>query len=422
MRRRHARTTVSKRPMIDRYLTLMLLLGLACATPGSVDAAALTEDEALHLGLSEPAVGSIVEGGIQRAEGERERARRWPNPVLSYQREETSTAAGTLEQYGWLSQTFDIAGRRVTRGRAAEHRVEAARAEGEDFRISRRAEIQRRFYATLLEQRRVAALEEWVSQGARVAAIVARRKQAGEVSGYDAKRIEREQNTARARLATEQAALTRNRELLVAVLGSEKDWSSVDGELLPHEPLPPVDALLERVGERPDIRALTEAVEAAELDGSAAARWWLPDITVGAGVKHVEDKNDTFSGPLVIASIPLPVLDQDQAARLDAAGREQTSRGQKALALAAARADVRALWQEASTLYTTAVEFRRSTLDGSQSLTTSAERAYEAGEMDLLALLDAHRSALEAELQALDLEMSARRARIELERVTGALR
>ena len=45
--------------------------------------------------------------------------------------------------------------------------------------------------------------------------------------------------------------------------------------------------------------------------------------------------------------------------------------------------------------------------------------AYEAGEMELLALLDAHRSALDAELEVLELEMNARRARINLARVIG---
>ena len=397
-----------------------MLVALVWGAASSARAASITEDEALRLGLSEAAIGDVVEGGIQQAEGERERARRWPNPVLSYQREETSTGAGTTEQYGWVSQTFDLAGRRSTRGRAAEHRVRAAQAEGEDFRIARRADIRLRFHATLLLQRRVAALEEWVGQGARVAAIVAKRQQAGEVSGYDALRTEREQATARARLATEQAALSRSRELLAGLLGSTSQWDAVAGELLPGEPLPQVDALLERVDERPDVRALDESAEAAELDGRAAARWWLPDVTLGAGVKSVEDEQDRFSGPFLSASIPLPVLDQDQGARFQAEGRERTTRGQKALVVEAARADLRGLWQEASTLHATAIEFRRTALGGAQ-LTTSAERAYEAGEMELLALLDAHRSALDAELQALELEMNARRARIDLDRVAGEL-
>ena len=289
-----------QRPSIDRSLAVLVVLVLSSyGGVGSAEGAPISESEAVRLGLAESAIGDVVEGGIQQAEGERERARRWPNPVLSYQREETSTGAGTTEQYGWVSQTIDVAGRRITRGHAAEHRVRAAQAEGEDFQIARRADIRQRFYATLLEQRRVAALEEWLGQGSRVAAIVARRKQAGEASGYDAMRIDREQATARARLATEQATLSRNRELLAGLIGSSSAWDAVTGELLPTEPLPAVDALLERVDQRPDVRALDESAEAAELDGRAASRWWLPDVTLGAGVKSVEDKQDRFSGPFL---------------------------------------------------------------------------------------------------------------------------
>ncbi len=362
----------------------------------------------------------IVEGSVQQAEAERERVRRWPNPVLSYQREETATGAGTTEQYGWVSQTFDVAGRRSARGHGADRRVRAAEADGHWLRLLRRAEIRQRFYATLLEQRRVAALEQWVEQGGRVAAIVTKRKQAGEASGYDAMRIEREQAISRARLATEQATLTRERQALAGLLGSAGGWS-VSGELLPEEPIPALEALLERIDERPDVRALGEAAQAAEIDGRAAARWWLPDVTVGVGIKSVEDTNDRFSGLFLSASIPLPVLDQEQAARLEAVGRERGARGHRALATSVARAELIGLREEASRLHATAVEFRRGALSDTHALISSAERAYEAGEMDLVALLDAHRSALEAELQALDLEGGARRARIDLDRVAGDL-
>lgn len=341
--------------------------------------------------------------------------------MLSYQREETATGAGTTEQYGWVAQTIDIAGRRSTRGRAAGHRVRAAEAEGEDLRVERRATIRQRFYTALLEQRRVVALEAWVRQGERVVEVVDKRRAAGDASGYDAMRMAREQATARARLASGYASLARNREELRGLIGSTRTWDTVDGELLPSEPLPAVAALLERVDDRPDVRALDESAQAAQLDGSAASRWWLPDVTVGAGVKSVEDKDDSFSGPFLSASIPLPVLDQDQGARFEAEGRERAARGQKALVVESARADLRGLWQEASALHAAAVDFRHSALGGSAALMASAERAYEAGEMDLLVLLDAHRSALDAELQALDLEMSARRARIELDRTVGDL-
>ena len=49
----------------------------------------------------------------------------------------------------------------------------------------------------------------------------------------------------------------------------------------------------------------------------------------------------------------------------------------------------------------------------------TAEAAYVAGETTLIEILDAYRTALEADSQALDLELSARLARIELDLAVG---
>ncbi len=82
--------------------------------------------------------------------------------------------------------------------------------------------------------------------------------------------------------------------------------------------------------------------------------------------------------------------------------------------------EVQGLLAQASALRDEAKRFRRDAVGASNDLVAVAERAYDAGEMDLLEVLDAHRSALAAELQALDIEESARRAVIELSRSTGA--
>lgn len=52
-------------------------------------------------------------------------------------------------------------------------------------------------------------------------------------------------------------------------------------------------------------------------------------------------------------------------------------------------------------------------------LVRTAEAAYAGGELGILELLDAYRGALDAELQALELEWGARRARIEVDRALG---
>jgi cobalt-zinc-cadmium efflux system outer membrane protein len=54
-----------------------------------------------------------------------------------------------------------------------------------------------------------------------------------------------------------------------------------------------------------------------------------------------------------------------------------------------------------------------------EELVTIAQAAYEAGEMRILELLDAYRTALSARLKAIELSAGARRAEVELSRSLG---
>jgi len=404
-----------------------MLVALACVflaiTATARADAPLTEAAAVALALSRSALADVTDGRVALATAERERVRRWPNPVVSFQHEEVEGQAGTSEDYAWLSQTFDLAGRRYIRADAAEHRVTAARAEGEGMLANRRAAVRERFYEALLAQERAAAFAAWLEQGARIGRIIERRAQAGEASGYDRRRFEREVTTIRARLATTEAELGRARARLAGLIG-ERDtpgttWKMLAGPLRPGTDLPALADLLARVPARPDLRGLLAMQGAAALDQRAAGRWWLPDLTVGAGVKTVEAGGERLTGPFVSASLPLPLLDQDQGDAWEATARLRVSRGEYQLALDAAEAEIRGFWSETAALTWAAAEFRRDTVEPSTALVDIAERAYQAGEMDLLGLVDAHRGALDVALQALALDLNARRAWIDLARAAG---
>jgi cobalt-zinc-cadmium efflux system outer membrane protein len=348
--------------MEARCLASLFILFLVLA-PLHARAAALSEGEALELGLESEALRDTTDGVLGQARAEQERARRWPNPVLSYQREQTSGQDDITEDYAWLSQTVDIAGRRSTRGRAADERFQAAHAEGEALRQSRRAEIQERFFEALLSEQRTEALRSWLSSGTRIARIIERREKAGEVSAYDRRRLEREQASASARVAVEHAASMRARERLRALIGDSTPtgtpWTVLSGNVLPERKLPSLTDLLHAVEARPDLEALRAEQRAATLDSRAAGRWWLPDLTLGAGVKTVEVDAERLTGPFLTVSVPLPVLDQSQADALEASARGLLARGRYALAHEAALADVRGLWGEASALVHAAKSFRQ---------------------------------------------------------------
>jgi cobalt-zinc-cadmium efflux system outer membrane protein len=88
--------------------------------------------------------------------------------------------------------------------------------------------------------------------------------------------------------------------------------------------------------------------------------------------------------------------------------------------LAQAQGELRGFWRQATRLRQAAVTFADQSPPASEDLVRIAETAYRGGEIGILELLDAYRSRLEAHTESLELQMKARRARIELDTLVGA--
>ncbi len=170
---------------------------------------------------------------------------------------------------------------------------------------------------------------------------------------------------------------------------------------------------------RADMQALRKEIRAAELQGDAAARGWIPPVTVGAGPKIVDAGGDRDTGFAVSASLPIPVFQRQQAARIRADGEARHALGQLSWRRAAALARLRGAWRNAGRLTDAARSFAGKMEGASAQLVRSAEAAYRGGEIGVLELLDAYRSNLDDELRRLDLEMQARFARIALDVTVG---
>jgi len=394
------------------------LLLLLCALPFSAGAQTLTEAEALRLGLSRAELHDLERGTRALAEAEVTAAGTWPNPTLDYERERMRTGARANDQTWKIAQTFDISGRRGLREAAAGRRLDAADAGNTARRSDLAAEIRRRFHEILFCQQLVQATETWIKRFALIEARIEKQAKAGEASGYDRRRLARERQTAVARLTAEQAKLLRQRERLAALIGRPVD--ALNGSLLPPV-LPALEAALARLEQRPELQILARRAEAAELENRAAARGWLPDVTLGVGTKRSDNGATTDHAAIVSLSIPLPVFDRQQAEERRSAAEAMTARAELGLTTQRAEGELRGLHRQAEHLITVAADYRRNAAASAPELLRIAEAAYQGGESTLLELLDAYRGALEAETTALDLEWKAREARIDYDLLTGSM-
>lgn len=389
-----------------RFLSSITLVITAAASAQQIPGV-LTEDEAVRIAQTSQSVVALGAAQLDLARSDVERERRRPNPTLDYTRE----SAGEAEQFLTLSQSFDLSGRRLLRRRAAELRVEAAQQEVAGRQLDLARIVRSEFSRAANQQELVRALTDWSTKIGAAAETAGRLQAGGEVSGYDRRRLERERIGAEARLAAERGALLAAQRRLAALLGIEQ----LEGITLQQSTPPelPSDAELTAVIERrSDVAAIDKRIEAATLDQQAAQRWRVPLFDLTAGIKNT----DADSGPILGAGISLPLFNRNQDELLRANAELAILNAQRTLLVARARGQAAGLIAEARELRHAARLFREQALPTSARLTATAEAAYRAGEVGILELLDAHRTALDAEVEAAALEQRAREAEIELTR------
>ena len=388
-------------------LVLSLCAGSALAGTG------ITEAEALRLGLSRPEFSDLLQARVGEAEADALAAGTWANPTLELTRDKT----GITRESSWqLMQPLDLSGRRGLREDAARHRVRATEADNRARRNERAVQLRRAFHDLLRQQETLRAVGDWAARFAVIGGVVDKLARAGEVAGYDRRRLEREQRSAEARLAEARADLERGRARLAALIGRDVD-DGIAGRLPPEMP-PAIQNLQARLAARPDLSALTARVDAAQAD-NAAARRNLPELTVGIGGKRADDGTARENGNLVMLAFNLPLFDRQQVGDQRSAAQAQAARAELGLARQQAEGELAGLHRQLTQLIIAAERFRGSAVAPSAELVRIAETAYRAGEFTILELLDAYKGALEAETTALDLEWKAREVRIELDQLTG---
>ena len=392
----------------------LLMLG----TTSTAQQNTLTETTAIRLALSRDAVQQRAEGNLSQARSDVIAAGTRPNPEFSYERETLDNEEDHVEQKFVVSQRFDFSGRRSLHMQAADRHLDAVRYESDAWRADLTKDVRERFYRALLQQQRRVTYQTTQDRIRLLSEALQKRRREGDVSIYDYQRVSTERAAIEAEVRNADVDLDAARQNLSVLLGGDSGgFRSLEGELLPGEPAAR-EQLLSAVDAQPALRRLQEQSEAFGLQQRAESRTF-PDVTLGLGLKREETNDQSDNGLVINASIPIPVFDKrkDKQARYQA--QALIARSEYELARDTARAELEGVWRQVTQYQSSAATFRRDAVQGAQELIGIAEAYYRAGEVGILELLDAYRGALDAELNALDLEFKARSARIQLDHLTG---
>lgn len=391
-----------------RRLLALLLTGWALSSHAQPR---LTADEAVQLAMAQPHVRARFDAGVEHARSDVLAARTWANPTLELEQEREDGDAGApgRETSVVLSQPFELGGRRGLRRDAAEQGVAAAQANADYERARLRADVLRAYYAAVAAERRNQA-QSRLGQGLQSLATAAgQRRAAGDLSGYESRRIAQAHAQSQARAAEADADARAARARLAGQVGEQ----ALTAELDPTLPTPTVPTLQDdaRSAELDVLRARRDHAEAR----ARAERRFAVPVDVGVGTKRTEHNGLRDEALLLQVGVPLPLFDRNQAARARAAAEASQTDADYQRALLETRARRAAVLEQATRLSASARSLLDTAVPEAERLTAIARSSYAEGELDLVGLLDAYAAEADVIDQALQQQTRALDAQLELE-------
>lgn len=362
---------------------------------------------------------------VAAAHGLERQAGAFTNPTLSYGYESAGQGGALNSQsIAALEQPIELTGVRGARREAASLAREATEARLLTARAELDYQVTRAYAAAVAAERRAALAEQAAGAFQRARRQSAERLAAGDVSGYEARRIALE--AARYAGVRAEAVLERGRARLVlgelvSVPADSLVLAGLPGALPAVESVLSADSIAElALRARPEVVAAQLEAAVAQAAARAARRERIPVPVASVGFKTERlAGGGRLDGLVAGVALPLPLWDRRGGA---SAAAEADARGRDALLEAERRRAVR----EAADAYGAlrAAETQLAALQpavGAEAAAAlrAAETAYAEGAITLVEWLDAVRAYQEAEASYAALQAEAIVRRAALERATG---
>lgn len=362
-----------------------------------------------------------AEGRIQSAAGLRRQAGLWPNPRFVMQSEnlrsyEQMRLWDAMDQFAYLQQTFETAGKR-------QRRVEIA-ASGE-----RRAELERE----LLRRQIAARVRQsyWAAAGAQRLheLLLENEKTFGQIVEYHEARVKEgamaEADLLRVQLEAERIVLAANGALLDARRARIQLFREMGQTQFPdvrvsdpielQEDKPPLADADQAVTERAEVQLARQILEQTRRTLSLQHALAKPNVEALAGYKRTNGY-DTVLGGL---QFEIPFQNRNQG-NIDSATAEiRVAESNVAATEALVRSEVEAAQADTSLRRRQVYEMVGRLREQAAETARIAQGAYRLGGADLLRLLDAERLRIETELLSIRAWTEYRQSLVALEAAMG---
>jgi cobalt-zinc-cadmium efflux system outer membrane protein len=378
----------------------------------------LTLDAALQTAFANNPDLAAAQWDIDIAEGGRQQAGLIPNPVASWDAEDTrrDTRTTTIK----LSQTLELGGKRGARIDVATRAQDAAALTLEQRRNTLRAEVIDSYYGALRAQERLDLAQRSMALAERGLVVANGRVSAGKSSPVEATRAQVQLSEIRLELNRAQMGLTDAYRRLAASTGSAStDFQAVATRPQSTPSLPPASQLLARLEQTAELRLAELQILQNEASVGLEKAQRIPDLDVSIGSQYDASVRERVN--LVGVSMPIPLFNRNQGNVLAASRRADQARDLRNAAELRLRTEILQaldLWHTANTEVRA---FNQQILPAAQSAVDSATRGFEMGKFNFLEVLDAQRTLIAARTQYLTATAQATEAWVRIERIYGDL-
>ena len=352
------------------------------------------------------------------AEGERLQAGLLPNPVFSWETEDTRRKKGTTRVM--LSQALELGGKRAARINVSSRGQDIARIELERRINELRAEVTQAFYAAVRAQTGLDLARQSQSLAERGFEVAQGRVRAGKSSPVEATRAKvqlSETELLVRRAETLKARAFRDLARATGSLDSSFD-SLANSDLFPGAS-PPAFRMMDVISESAELRLAQAQIELRDAALSSERAKRIPDLTVSVGSQYNRENRQRVN--LVSFSMPLPLFDRNQGNMLSASRRADQARDLRNATELRLRTQTQTALDQWTTASRDIESFNKVILPSAKSAVDAATRGFEMGKFGFLEVLDAQRTLIAARSQYLESMAIAADARVVVERTYGDL-
>ncbi|MBM0281547.1 MULTISPECIES: TolC family protein [Pseudomonas] len=397
---------------------VLLLASAALQDAAAAESRVLSLDNALASAFANNPELAAARWEIDIAQGGRQQAGLIPNPVLSWDAEDTRRSSRTTTVK--LSQTLELGGKRGARIDVASRAQDAAALELERQRNQLRADVIAAFYGALRAQERSDLAGRSLALAERGLTVAKGRVSAGKASPVEATRAQVQLSEVRLELSrAEMDRANAYRQLATVTGAATTDFSAVAEPASGLPSLPPSAQLLARLQQTTELRLAEMQVVQREASLGLEKAQRIPDLDISVGSQYDASVRERVN--LVGVSMPIPLFNRNQGNVLSAARRADQARDLRNAAELRLRTETRQALDQWSTASNEVQSFNQVILPAAQNAVDTATRGFEMGKFNFIEVLDAQRTLISARTQYIAAVAQSTDAWVRIERIYGDL-